>query len=159
MEIYLVEEHHEVFLIWDQFVHDSNLPLHDATLIHIDAHPDMDLPDLAIDLKDRLAYRDVLDLVYDDLDIQTFITAAIYRGFFDQVVWLSPHMRKRTSGDTYIWSERRAASRLCMSTQPPTTADARKFNYQWTGLNHRCQIIGSKQIAQYLILITRPVLK
>lgn len=71
----IVQEHHHVLYFWQQ------QGIQNATLIHIDAHGDMD-DSVEINLKKEV-----------ELNIQNFVAAANYLKIIKEVYWLNPHSK------------------------------------------------------------------
>ncbi len=81
--VVITDNHNEVFYYWQLFGH--------ATLLHIDAHPDMaGFPHSATCLDSSY---------YQQLSIGNFICAAVHYGIVDQVYWLNPHSAERRLQD------------------------------------------------------------
>jgi hypothetical protein len=129
--VYLLEEHHEAFFVWQLAEQLTGSPLHHATLLHVDAHADMDLPVLSRPLGENLSPDDAYAITYRDLDIQTFITAAVYQQRFSRVEWLRPQRRACAKSTVHIWSQKGEGCRLFMGTAPPFDADGNRFEYRW----------------------------
>ena len=131
--LYLIEEHHEAFLVWHHAGIRENRP---AELIHVDSHPDMSLlcagkipgPDACLE--------EIADFVHNRLDIQTFITPAVFNGWFNQVTWVKPDIQKPAGSNTWIWKTKGEEDRLFMGKEIPESGVGKKFFYQWTGIDH-----------------------
>ena len=134
--VFLLEEHHEAFLIWQLGEALTGAPVHETALIHVDAHADMDLPHLSQGLNEVLTPAQAYDITYRELDVQTFITAAIYQRRFSRVDWLRPVRRKNASATVHVWSEKGQGRRLFLGKTPPEGADSRAFSYAWLSLDH-----------------------
>jgi hypothetical protein len=135
--VYIVEEHHEAYFIW-HYARSLNPAAWPAHLFHVDAHPDMDLSGGGMIPGGSSSHRAVMDFVYNGLDIQTFITPAVYGGFFQNVTWVAPGPKKPAGGETHIWSAGETDGRLFMSTRRPDRGSSKTFHYRWTGLDHPC---------------------
>jgi hypothetical protein len=83
-----VEEHHEVFWIWRYAVERGWLSSASNELVHVDEHSDMSLPRLRRPLSSAPGLPELLDFVYEELDIGNFIWPAVYQGLFSRVFWL-----------------------------------------------------------------------
>jgi hypothetical protein len=86
--VYVVEEHHEAFYVWQTAVQEGVLAPGGNTLLHVDEHSDMTLPRLRRPLGSIKGPDDLLQFTYDELDIGNFIWPAVYLGTFNRVVWV-----------------------------------------------------------------------
>ncbi len=133
--IYIIEEHHEAFRVWHHARVGENPP---AELIHVDSHPDMSLLPRGIIPDTDASPEVVADFVQTALDLQTFITPAVFKGWFDRVIWVRPDLQKPVGSDTWIWKTKGRDDRLFMGKNMPESGMGKKFQYQWTGLGHKC---------------------
>ncbi len=129
--LYIIEEHHEVFLVWHHARIWENGPLE---LIHVDAHPDMSLLGSGTIPDTDAHHSEIRDFVHTCLDIQTFITPAVFSGWFNRVTWVRPDIRKGAGSDTWIWKTKGRDDRLFMGKNMPESGAGKKFTYQWSGL-------------------------
>lgn len=95
---YIIEEHHEAFLIWHYAIIKGLINKNRNTLLHIDEHSDMLLPLLRTSLNsvDKSLHK-VYDFTYNELSIENFIYPAIYQGIFDDLYWLRQTHNKKTT--------------------------------------------------------------
>ncbi len=85
----ILEEHHEAFFVWEWAKKTGFLTSEPHLLLHIDTHADMKPPVLRTAIGTIPGDTKKLKrFVHDELGIDTFIVPALYRGFFDEVVWL-----------------------------------------------------------------------
>ncbi|XP_060529652.1 UPF0489 protein C5orf22 homolog [Cylas formicarius] len=82
--IYVVEYHHEVLPFIYRNIGSKHLPLYNATIVHLDSHPDMLVPQMPADTvfeKDKL---------FEEVSIENWILPAAYAGHFDNIIWIKP---------------------------------------------------------------------
>lgn len=115
---FIVEEHHEAFFAWSlMFAKDDAGRMH-RTLLHIDAHADMEKPRPAEPLPPPdCDASELLRYTRSQLSIDDFILAGVYQGFFDQVCWM-----RRTDAESppdtmlHLASEHGAGQRFFLCT-------------------------------------------
>ncbi|MTI81346.1 MAG: hypothetical protein FH758_10780 [Firmicutes bacterium] len=88
--LFIIEEHHEAFFIWNYGYFNGIINPVGNTLLHVDSHADMEsgwlnssIDELADDLKEIYTY------VYQEFGIASFIIPAIYRGIVNNYTFLS----------------------------------------------------------------------
>ena len=93
----ITDKHNECFYHWQMN------GLENATLLHIDAHPDM--------FNAAAPFREKLDdSYYEELGTASFICATVHYGIVSSVYWLNPHSLKRRlqdMGSTKLEKDRR----------------------------------------------------
>lgn len=134
-KIFVVEEHHEALIPWLTAAPAFQAP-RAMTLIHVDAHADMDLPVSCRAIEAAKTPADLIRLAYSELDIQTFIAAAVWRGACTRVIWIRPWPGSSAEGQTWLWEDQGGNGHLCMGRQPPPGSGHRSFAYRWTSLEH-----------------------
>lgn len=104
--LFIVEEHHEAFFIWNYAVTQGVIPAGGNTLLHVDEHADMEVPKLHTSLESLPAddLQAVHDFTYDELRIYDFLVAAIYQGRFKDLHWLSHKKHESTQPIRHIYS-------------------------------------------------------
>lgn len=81
----IVNNHQEVFPVW------LASGISGGTLVHVDAHPDMNGSAPFVEL-------DQLGPQYDQkLTIANFILPALHYGIIDSVIWINPHSQERNT--------------------------------------------------------------
>lgn len=89
--IYVVEEHQEVYLVWWRELKDKKSS--SRYLIHIDEHADMGMPTLTKKIpKIDAPISHQLEFVYKNLTIGTFLIPAYISGFFSKLGWIKPSL-------------------------------------------------------------------
>lgn len=86
--VYVVEEHHEAFCVWQRAAAAGVIAPEGNTLLHVDEHSDMSLPRLGRPLKSIAGPDDLVRFTYGELDIGNFIWPSIYLGTFNRVCWM-----------------------------------------------------------------------
>lgn len=92
--VFIIEEHHEAFFIWNYGYHKGLINPFGNTLLHIDSHEDMVSARLNMsvdELEDDL--NKIYDYTYQELGIASFIIPAIYRGIINNFTFLSRYDR------------------------------------------------------------------
>jgi len=85
---FIIEEHHEAFLIWNYAVKEGIIPRENNVLYHIDEHSDMNTPRFNKSIHDFIDnIQKVVDFTYSELSIANFIIPSIYLGMFNKVYW------------------------------------------------------------------------
>ena len=85
--LYIIEEHHEAFYIWNRATEAGFLPPCGNTLLHVDHHPDFECGAYGVDLDVLFAsLADMRMFTYDSLGVADFICPAIYQGVFNEIV-------------------------------------------------------------------------
>lgn len=88
-DIFVVEEHHEAFFIWNYAILKQIISDRQNTLLHVDEHADMNLPTLQTSLKEvRPDLRTLFSFTWNQLSIAEFILPAIYQGIFNEIFWM-----------------------------------------------------------------------
>ena len=86
LEAAVVEDHHEALPVIYSHIGRRRLPFHGSTLVHVDSHPDMGIPE---DLRAEQALARGPEL-FDEVDIGDWILPAVYARHMDTLVWLRP---------------------------------------------------------------------
>lgn len=92
MPVFIIEEHHEAFFIWHYGYFKGLIHPFGNTLLHIDAHDDMEIGGLKTsvdELSDDL--KEIYDFTYAELGIASFIQAAIYKGIINNIAHLKKY--------------------------------------------------------------------
>jgi hypothetical protein len=86
--LFIVEEHHEAFLVWNYSVRNKIIQVSNNVLLHVDEHSDMAVTGFNKSIKSINTLEALQDFTYTELTIATFIIPAIYQGIFNHVYWL-----------------------------------------------------------------------
>lgn len=87
--LFIMEEHHEAFYLWNYAVLNELIPATKNILLHVDEHSDFALPTLSNSLNSLNGNLDKLyQFTYTELGIADFIIPAIYQGIFNELYWL-----------------------------------------------------------------------
>ena len=86
---FIIEEHHEAFIVWNYAIQKGLLPIRDNCLLHIDEHADMGTPRFNESIHNLNGIMDkIIDFSYKELNIASFIIPACYCGIFNCVYWV-----------------------------------------------------------------------
>lgn len=86
--LFIFEEHHEAFFVWNYSVMNKILQVSNNVLLHIDEHSDMAVTGFNKSIKSIDTLKALQDFTYTELTIASFIVPAIYQGIFNHVYWL-----------------------------------------------------------------------
>jgi hypothetical protein len=105
--LFIFEEHHEAFFVWNYSIKNKLIPRFNNTLLHVDEHSDMAVPHFNYSinlLNDNL--QDIYNFTYNELTIENFIVSAIYQGMYSQIYWLyqSNNERKGAKKQILVYS-------------------------------------------------------
>ena len=134
MKVFILEEHHESFIVWFYAMLKKMIPASQNTLIHIDQHADLELPILKQPYPEHFAsVKDVYDFTHRNLGIDDFIVAAIFGKIFNHVIWINHDPFKKVSDDFVIFSINSKGRFFALKKATEHTLnkpDARSFHYQ-----------------------------
>jgi len=89
ISLFLLEEHHEAFLVWNYSVLKGWIPAQGNTLLHVDEHSDLQFPLLDVPVRGAVkSLEELLTFTYSQLNIANFIYPAIYIEMFPRIYWL-----------------------------------------------------------------------
>ncbi len=135
--VYILEEHHEAFLVWILAAKSGLIAETDNILYHFDDHSDMSVPKLNKPLQDVLRWseKQVREFTYTELDIASFILAAGFTGTLSHVCWIQTDMPRSGVTDMYITSynddyQTIFAGALNTASQPLIQSDHRILKYE-----------------------------
>lgn len=87
--VFIIEEHHEAFIVWNYAIQKGLLPHRDNCLLHIDEHSDMGIPRFNESIHNLNGSMDkIIDFSYRELNIASFIIPACYCSIFNRVYWV-----------------------------------------------------------------------
>ena len=112
---YIIEEHHEAFIVWHHVIQQGYIASSGNTLFHVDEHSDMGCPRFNSSINDLNGEHDkVIEFTYSELSIADFIIPSIYKGYFDKIFWVRQNHRskKRKSVNMFVRSYNRDGKRL-----------------------------------------------
>lgn len=93
--VFIVEEHHEAFIVWQFVIQQGWMPAKGNCLFHVDEHSDMGTPRFNVSIHDLNGDLDkVKKFAYQELNIASFIVPACYLEIFNQVYWIRQKHRK-----------------------------------------------------------------
>ena len=103
VQIYILEEHNEAYLIWYYAIHEGLIKKCKNILLHIDQHADMDLPIFNTSIRYRNdSLKEIQKFTYEELSISNFIVPAVYEGIFKTVYWANHGYFKKNDTTGYI---------------------------------------------------------
>jgi hypothetical protein len=113
--IFIIEEHHEAFFIWNYAVINGLIPASGNTLLHIDQHADTSPARFYTSIKSLSNdLRAIGKFTYNELGIGIFIPAALYQGLFKELYWLQ-HNKLKVATTLHIYSYNQAGQALLMT--------------------------------------------
>ncbi len=135
--VYIVEEHHEAFLVWNYAIHQQKIPACCNILLHVDEHSDMGTPRFNRSIHSLNGdFESLKAFTFSELNIAGFITPAIYKGIFNKVYWIRQKHRTQKQNRTrmYVRSYNQSGMRLMsgrMANLKSTIEDAdrKEFDY------------------------------
>lgn len=87
--LFLFEEHHEAFFVWNYSVMNKLIEPFGNLLLHVDEHSDMCIPQFTDSINSVTKnLRCLYEFTYSQLTIANFIIPAVYKGIFNQLYWL-----------------------------------------------------------------------
>jgi hypothetical protein len=134
---FIVEEHHEAFIVWNYAIQEHWVPAKDNCLFHVDAHSDMGIPRFNESINDIKNNIDkVKKFTYKELNIGCFIIPACYQGIFNQVFWIKQKHKKELCKlhEMYVRSYNQTGKRLISGKNQSlqinfSDPDKKNFNY------------------------------
>lgn len=91
---FIIEEHHEAFIVWNYAIQKGLIPPSGNTLFHVDEHSDMRTPRFNSSIHNLNGSIDEInDFTYSELGIGNFIMPAIYKKIFNKVFWIKQKHR------------------------------------------------------------------
>ena len=91
---FILEEHHEAFIVWNYAINKKFIADRNNTLFHVDEHSDMETPRFNKSILDLEGMEAIKEFTYKELNIASFVMPACYNGFFDKVYWIRQKHRK-----------------------------------------------------------------
>lgn len=86
--IYIIEEHHEAFIVWNKAINDKVIPAQHNILFHFDEHSDLGVPSFNRSIHGLSNnFESVVNFTFKELGIGTFIIPSIYLGIINQYYW------------------------------------------------------------------------
>jgi hypothetical protein len=93
--IFIIEEHHEAFIVWNYAIQQGLLPATGNSLFHVDEHSDMGTPRFNKTIHELNGdINEIRNFTYSELNIAGFIMPAIYIGLFNQIYWIRQKHKK-----------------------------------------------------------------
>jgi hypothetical protein len=93
--VFIIEEHHEAFIVWNYAIQQGWMPVAGNCLFHVDEHSDMGTPRFNESIHNLNGdIEKIKDFTYRELNIASFIMPACYKEIFNQVYWIRQKHRK-----------------------------------------------------------------
>jgi len=89
IKTFIIEEHHEAFIVWNFAIQQGLIPSTGNTLFHVDEHSDMGTPrfnESIHELNGNL--DDIIQFTYKELNIANFIIPSVYIEIINKVYWI-----------------------------------------------------------------------
>jgi hypothetical protein len=97
---FIIEEHHEAFIVWNYAVQQGLISATGNTLLHVDEHSDMGTPRFNKSIHSLNSnLKEIMDFTYTELNIAGFITPSIYKGLISKVIWIKQTHKKPEKSD------------------------------------------------------------
>jgi len=134
---YIIEEHHEAFIVWHDAIQKGYIPPLGNVLFHVDEHSDMGTPRFNTSIHELNGDLNVIkDFTYKELNIASFIMPALYENIFNQIHWIRQKHRKPEvrHEEMYIRSYNQSGKRLMSGKidalkETVPDPDRKKFDY------------------------------
>lgn len=134
---FIVEEHHEAFIVWNYAIQQGMIPSTGNTLFHVDEHSDMGTPRFNHSINNLNGnIEDIKEFTYKELGIASFIMPAAYKEIFSEVFWIRQKHRdlKGREERMYIRSYNEEGKRLVSGKikdlkDPKPHKDRKEFDY------------------------------
>jgi UPF0489 domain len=84
----IVEEHHEAFYVWNYAFRRGWIQRSRNTLLHVDHHSDMEIPNLSRPLSSIRDDHDLARFTYDELNIASFVLAGARQRVYNRILWM-----------------------------------------------------------------------
>ncbi len=120
---FIVEEHNEAFLVWSRAISAGLIPATGNELVHVDQHSDLDAPRLKRSVKDTMDDDELLEFVFRDLRIGTFIIPAVYLGLFNSIQWVKKRHNLETQKTLFVRSYNTSGKKLIIQDELPLGID------------------------------------
>ncbi|KAL5018308.1 hypothetical protein ScPMuIL_004030 [Solemya velum] len=101
LNVYIVEEHHEVLQYWFREAEKGRIPKHGNTLVHIDGHGDMATPWYVNGFPFFRYPKGPTEVSKMMQTNDVFIMGAVMAGLIRRVVWVWPWWDRESHGDMY----------------------------------------------------------
>ena len=88
--IYIIEEHHEAFIVWNKAISAKRIPAQNNILFHFDEHSDLGIPSFNRSIHGLSNnFKSVVNFTFNELTIGSFIIPSIYLGIINQYYWFN----------------------------------------------------------------------
>lgn len=133
--IFIIEEHHEAFYTWCRAMKEGVIAKEDNCLLHFDDHSDLRSPLLKTSINDLLSSKNDEELkrfVFEELNIDTFISPLVYLGIINEMIWVKNDMTKESRNPLYFRSYNGEGRNIIMTKelQKNEIKDIKKLIFQ-----------------------------
>lgn len=85
---YIIEEHHEAFIVWNKVISENLIPAKGNILFHFDEHVDFASPSFNQSIHElNHDFDSIKNFTFKELKIDSFIITSIYYGIINQYYW------------------------------------------------------------------------
>lgn len=134
---FIIEEHHEAFIVWNYAIQQGLIPPTGNILFHVDEHSDMGTPRFNTSINDLNGDINTIKyFTYKELNIASFIMPSLYKNLFSHVHWIRQKHQKQEvrHEEMYIRSYNQSGKRLISGKlntlkEIKTDPDIKRFNY------------------------------
>jgi len=86
--IYIIEEHHEAFVVWNKAISEKIIPAQNNILFHFDEHTDLGVPSFNRSIQGLSNnFNSIVNFTFKEMGIASFIVPSIYLGIINQYYW------------------------------------------------------------------------
>lgn len=137
---FIIEEHHEAFVVWNYAIQHGMIPPTGNTLFHVDEHSDMGTPRFNRSIHELNGdIKGIKNFALKELDIGGFIIPSIYMEIYNKVFWIKQkHRRQIFRGvGMYVRSYNREGKKL-ISDKINIKGNIADNNGKWDGTDSIC---------------------
>lgn len=103
---YIIEEHHEAFIVWHDAMKRKWIPLSGNVLYHVDEHSDMSVPmfnQSILQIDSSSTMEEISRFTYSELCIASFIVPFCYLGHVGKLYWIKQDHRNPKIRPVKMW--------------------------------------------------------
>lgn len=138
--VFIIEEHHEAFYVIVNAIRNNQIPSQGNCLLHFDDHSDLRCPILNTSLNKipHLKLKDLKEFVYQELNIDTFVSSLVYLEIINEFIWIKNDMVKENERFLHVRSYNGCGKNLSTIDASTTdvVSDAKKFLYKRFDFNN-----------------------
>ncbi|WPQ65541.1 UPF0489 family protein [Chitinophaga sancti] len=125
--LFIIEEHHEAFYVWNYAAQQQLIPASHNSLLHVDEHSDMSAGRFKRTIYALNGHlEDIRKYTYSELRIDTFLSAAIVKGLIDKLCWVKQTHNGSTGEEIpmYVSSYNNEGKKLSIARMPAADENA-----------------------------------